>query len=361
MIRAFLAAALSLACFACQPAFAQAAPPLSAKEWAATAAGAKPGTVIDLGDRRVTFSRMKGLHDVTIKGGVFGFVILDNWSNVTFDGTRFEASADRPMTGYIPPYVDAYSPAGLMFKNATFVGYVDSAGNLAGGGINGRGGSDITVTGSTFRDMSTVATFTRTVGVAFNDNTIANVREGVRLVGASNASISRNRIGPFKPAAGDHPDGIQFFTAGLTLADDRAAHDVVIESNLIDPGLAAHAQGIFIGDEAKLYATGRGHSNLTIRNNVLIGTGWHGIAVGPHGPGLTIEGNRLLIRLTGDGVTDNWIKVDAGGGIVRDNYAGSITLAAGVTASGNTSVKRAAADADIAEAVARLAPIVVCK
>lgn len=357
MIRALLAALLALAI---APA-ASAQTTLTAKDWTALASAAKPGTVIDLGTQRVTFARYRGLSNVTIRGGVFGFTVLDSWQNVTFDGTRFEAApADRVMSGYIPPYIDAYSPAGLTFKNVTFVGYVDSAGNLAGGGINGRGGSDITVTGSTFRDMSTVATFTRTVGVAFNDNTLANVREGVRLVGASNTSIARNRIGPFKPAAGDHPDGIQFFTAGLTLADDRAAHDVVIEGNLIDPGPAAHAQGIFVGDEAKLYATGRGYSNLTIRNNVLIGTGWHGIAIGPHGPGLTIEGNRLLIRLTGDGVTDNWIKVDAGGGMVRDNYAGSITLAAGVTASGNVTSKAAATDAQIATAKAALSPLAVC-
>ncbi|OJU22712.1 MAG: hypothetical protein BGN95_03860 [Sphingomonas sp. 66-10] len=362
MIRILLAALLALACFACQPALAQSAPPLTAKEWTALATAAQPGAVIDLGDRRVTFSRIRALHDVTIKGGVFGFTVLDSWKNVTFDGTRFEAApVDRIMTGYVPPYVDAYSPERLTFKNVTFAAYTDSAGNLTGGGINGRGGSDITVTGSTFRDLGTVATFMRTVGVTFADNTIANVREGVRLVGASNATIAHNRMGPFSPAKGDHPDGIQFFTAGLTLPDDRAAHDVVIEGNLIDPGPAAHVQGIFIGDEAKLYASGRGYSNITIRNNSLIGTGWHGITVGPHGPGLTIEGNRLLIRLNGDGVTDNWIMVGEGGGVVRDNTAGGITLAAGVTASGNVSVKRAAADAEISAAAALFAPIAACK
>src|SRR5436305_180009 len=197
MIRILLAALLALACFACQPALAQSAPPLTAKEWTALATAAQPGAVIDLGDRRVTFSRIRALHDVTIKGGVFGFTVLDSWKNVTFDGTRFEAApVDRIMTGYVPPYVDAYSPERLTFKNVTFAAYTDSAGNLTGGGINGRGGSDITVTGSTFRDLGTVATFMRTVGVTFADNTIANVREGVRLVGASNATIAHNRMGP---------------------------------------------------------------------------------------------------------------------------------------------------------------------
>jgi len=354
MIRALLAATLALA--ATTTVSAETGSPLSAKEWTALAAAAKPGTVIDLGNRRVAFARVRGLHDVTIKGGVFGFAVLDNWKNVTFDGTRFEAApADRRMTGFVPPYVDAFSPERLTFRNVTFVGYTDSAGNLAAGGINGRGGTDITVTGSTFRDLGTVATFARTVGVKFDDNVATNVREGVRLAGAGKASISRNRIGPFKPAAGDHPDGIQFFTGGLTQPGDRAAYDVVIEGNLIDPGPDGRAQGIFIGDESKFYAAGRGYTNITVRGNVLIGTGWHGIAVGPHGPGLTIENNRLLIRLGRDRVTDNWIMVGEGGGVVRNNSAGSYKLARGVTASRNKAVKRAASPAAIAAATAQLA------
>lgn len=356
MIRASFVAALALSTVAAcnaQPTTG----PLSGKEWAALAAAARPGRVIDLGERRVTFARVKGLHDVTIKGGVFGPVVLDQWRNVTFDGTRFETPpAERVMHGFAAPYVDAYSSERLTFRNATFVGYVDDAGNLTTGGINGRGGADITVSGCTFRELGTVATFMRTVGVVFTRNRFDTVREGVRLVGASKATIAHNRMGPFRPAKGDHPDAVQFFTAGLTRPDDRAAHDVLIEGNFIDPGPNAHVQGIFIGDEAKLYTSGRGYANITVRNNVLIGTGWHGITVGPHGPGLTIEDNRLLIRRSNDGVTDNWIMVGDGGGVVRNNYAGSIKLARGVTGKGNTSVKRPARAAEISAAAAQLAP-----
>ena len=352
MIRGLLVASFAVANIsACSAQSADA--PLSGKEWVALASAAKPGAVIDLGKRRVTFNRIRELHDVTIKGGVFGTVILDKWRNVTFDGTRFEAApAERVMKGFVGPYVDAYAPERLTFRNATFVGYVDAAGDLTGGGIVTRGGRDVMVSGTTFRDLGTVGTFTRTVGVAFTGNTLANIREGVRLVGASKATIARNRMGPFKPTKGDHPDGIQFFTAGLNQPDDRAAHDVLIEGNLIDPGPDAHVQGVFIGDEAKLNASGRGYANITIRDNVLIGTGWHGIAIGPHGPGLTIEGNRLLIRHNGDRVTDNWIMVGEGGGVVRNNVAGSLKLARGVTASGNKQVKSPALDKDIAAATA---------
>lgn len=352
MIRGLLVASFAVASIsACSAQSADA--PLSEKEWVALASAAKPGAVIDLGKRRVASNRIGGLHDVTIKGGVFGTVILDKLRNVTFDGTRFEAApAERTMSGYAHPLIDAYEPVGLTIRNATFVGYDDAAGNLQPTAINVRGGEKATIVGSTFRDLGGFLNFVRTDGVVFTDNVLSNIREGVRLVGAGNATIARNRMGPFKPTKGDHPDGIQFFTAGLNRPDDRAAHDVLIEGNLIDPGPDAHVQGIFIGDEAKFYASGRGYANLTIRNNMLIGTGWHGIAVGPHGPGLTIEGNRLLIRHNGDRVTDNWIMVGEGGGVVRNNVAGSLKLARGVTASGNKQVKSPARTKDIAAATA---------
>ncbi len=330
--------------------------PVSAAEWTALLKAAKPGSTIDLGTRRVTFARFGGLSNVTIKGGVFGFIILDNWTNVTFDGTRFEAAPeDRVMSGNIPPYVDAYSPVGLTVRNATFVGYTDSAGNLAPGSLRTRGGNNVVITRSSFHDLNNSLALVRTTNAQLTDNSFAYIREGVQVVGASNVVIARNTFGPFRPAPGDHPDGIQFFTTGLTNADDHGVRNALFEDNLFDPGEGYRAQGVFMGDELNLAAQGRGHSDITIRNNVMIGTGWHGITAGTAIPNLLIENNKLLIRLGADGVTDNWILVKNGSGIVRNNYAGSITLGPDVTASGNTSVKRAATASEITNAMTVLA------
>jgi len=330
--------------------------PVSAAEWTALLQAAQPGSTIDLGTRRVTFARFRGLSDVTIRGGVFGFIVLDNWKNVTFDGTRFEAAPEeRVMTGNIPPYIDAYSPDGLAVRNATFVGYTDAAGNLAAGSLRIRGGNNVTIANSSFHDLNNSLAFIRTTNAQVTDNSFAYIREGLQLVGASNVVVARNTFGPFRPASGDHPDGVQFFTTGLTLADDHGVRNALIEDNQFDPGEGYRAQGVFMGDELNLAALGRGHSDITIRNNVMIGTGWHGIAAGTAIPNLLIENNKLLIRLGADGVTDNWILVKAGGGIVRNNYAGSITLAPDVVASGNVSVKRAATDSEITNALTVLA------
>ena len=355
MFRALIAAVLSFACFASQPALSQAEAPISATEWAALAKGAKPGGVIDLGTRRVTFARIRGLSDVTIRGGVFGFTILDTWKNVTFENTRFEAALeDRVMTGASPPYIDAYSPEGLTIRNATFVGYTNAAGQLAANSLRIRGGNNVVVTRSTFRDLANFAGFIRTTNLRVTDNRFSYIREGVQLVGVTRAVVARNSFGPFRPAPGDHADGVQLFTNGLTLADDHGARDVLIEDNFIDPGAGYRAQGIFMRDELGFHKQGRGYANITVRNNLLIGTGWHGIAA-DRTENLLIEGNRLLIRRGPDGVTDNWIRVALGAGIVRNNYAGSIQLGPDMTASGNTSVKRAATDAEITAAKAAFA------
>ncbi len=61
------------------------------------------------------------------------------------------------------------------------------------------------------------------------------------------------------------------------------------------------------------------------------------------------------------GRDDSGRQAGDGGRIVRDNVAGSIELAAGVTASGSTVVKRAAADEGGAAEIARLSPVAVCK
>src|SRR5437660_876211 len=87
---------------------------VSAAEWKALVTAATPGTTIYLGTRHVIFTRIRGVHDITIKGGEFGPITLDQWQNVTFDSTRFNARTSERTTG---PYIDAYTPQGLTFRN----------------------------------------------------------------------------------------------------------------------------------------------------------------------------------------------------------------------------------------------------
>ncbi|MCW6536560.1 right-handed parallel beta-helix repeat-containing protein [Sphingomonas lycopersici] len=307
---------------------------VSAAEWKALVTAAKPGTTIYLGTRHVIFTRIRGVHDITIKGGEFGPITLDQWQNVTFDSTRFNARTSERTTG---PYIDAYTPQGLTFRNTTFIGWVNSTtGALAGYSLNIRGGSNVSVLGSTFRDMANFMTFIRTTNVNVLDNDFTNIREGVRLVGTTNGFILRNRIGPFKPATGDHADCVQFFTAGLTLATDHAAYNSTVTDNLMLSSGAGRSQGIFVRDEANLWQSGRGYNGLTIINNLLIGTGWHGIALGAGATNVTITNNRLWLRVGGDTVTDNWVKLDSDTATsLTTNQAGSFLLTGKYQTSGN--------------------------
>src|SRR3546814_4032580 len=74
------------------------------------------------------------------------------------------------------------------------------------------------------------------------------------------------------PAKGDHADGIQLWTAGK----NAPSKNIEISSNLIVGKLGAQMQGIFVTDQSggKLP-----YSGITIKNNTLVGTAWHGITV----------------------------------------------------------------------------------
>lgn len=300
-LRTFLAAIVLLFTF---PAAAE---PVTSAEWLTLVRGAKAGDVIDLGNREVQFARLPlqptGL--VTIRGGVFCAITLDRWRNVRMEGTTIRPCAGNDPRGSM---VIAYDLQNVSFDRLTMTGGKDALGNLTHPGFSFRGGRDISVTNSRFIDMAGFNAFIRSVNVRWERNDHINIREGLQLVGVQGAIVRHNRFGPYLPAPGDHADGVQLFTAGLLLADDLAARDVLIEGNLIMSAPGRRAQGIFTRDEAGFHKSGRGYARITVRGNLLVGTGWHGITAGDPIDGLVIEGNRLItLTGAGDAVRSNWI------------------------------------------------------
>src|SRR3546814_18741207 len=105
------------------------------------------------------------------------------------------------------------------------------------------------------------------------------------------------------PAKGDHADGIQLWTAGT----NAPSKNIEISSNLIVGKLGAQMQGIFVTAQSggKLP-----YSGITIKNNTLVGTAWHGIPVHPTSnasvtghtvftiPGSTDTPSRIIKRRT---------------------------------------------------------------
>lgn len=319
------------------------APPVTSTEWKAMLAAAKPGDVLELGTREVQFARQgfAPTGNVTIRGGVFkGLVTLDSWKNVTFDGTRFEDLTNQGTHAYL---VLAYSPENVTWRNTEFVGSF-AAGAYQVNALSVRGGKNLVFQRNTFRENAGFLQFNRTDGVLFEDNDLINVREGIQLPGAQNITLRRNRIGPFVAFGSDHADGIQIFMNGFNLLDTTilATGWVTIEDNIIisGPGFQRRAQCMLFQDEQNWTAKGKPLHDIVVRNNICLGTGWHGISL--NAPGIvnaTVEGNRLVYMDGGteDAVRSNWILADKPGTniTVRNNRAPRFILAPTVAANDN--------------------------
>jgi len=291
--------------------------PVSEAEWRAMLARHANGGVIELGQRRVAFARQpfQPRAQVTIRGGVFGPVVLDRWHNVVFDGSRFVGT---------PPgqaLIDAYAPERLVIRNCRFTGYRGEGGALFGRGPVIRGGHDVTFEHSTFEEMQGSLGFIQVDRVRFVDNDFRRIREGIQIVGGRDILVEGNRFEDFQPSPGDHADAIQVFTTGLK-PDQPAVQDLTIRGNLI---LAdSKTQGIFATGGADRLGTGTGYERFTIADNVIVGASWHGITA-LNVAGLSVHDNRLF-RTADVDKYDNRIFASGQDVVVQDNEANAYIL-----------------------------------
>lgn len=293
--------------------------PVAAEDWPALLEQGKRTGVIDLGDRQVVGLPRTIQSDtpLTIKGGRFGPVVLAQWRNVTLDGGRFSASEGASEYLYLLVAVGAEN---LTVRNAHFSGYETSDGKLHVRGPSIRGGRNVAIERSTMEHLAGFSNFIRTDGGRFTDNDLRDIREGLEIQGARNLVIERNRFENFQPFQGDHADGIQIFTTGLTQPGDTGARDLVIRDNLMI--LNSKAQGIFAGDEIGLSQTDRRYARFLIENNIILGAGWHGITVRPT-DGLIVRNNRLG-RIAGQDLYDSRIDVAGNSVVVEGNEANDL-------------------------------------
>ena len=178
-------------------------------------------------------------------------------------------------------------------------------------GIGVWGSANVSITNSEFHQLARGATFGEGSNLVVTGNSFHDLRTTGIMVGqTAKADISNNSFTNFKIVAGDHPDAIQFITTGTT----SASHDINITGNVITRGTGDAVQGIFLRDEVGTLH----YTNVNIANNLLIGTGYNGIAVlGGQNVAVT---NNMLQSYAGD-TNVTWVMVQS-----SDN----------VTASGNT-------------------------
>ena len=295
--------------------------PVSQLEWKTLLERARPGSVIELGKRRVQFVPVPfaPAAAVTIRGGVFDQLTVDGWRNVILDGAVFEGAEGASENHFL--FV-AHNADNLTLRNCRFTGYETPDGQLFVRGPSIRESRNVTIERCTIERLAGFANFVRSEDVRFQDNHLKTIREGLQIVGGRNIVIERNLFEDFRPFGQDHPDGVQFFTTGLTRPGDLAARDVTIRDNLIIAG--GKAQGIFARDEINLAASGKGYQRFTIERNIVIGAGWHGITASQV-EDVHIRNNRLF-RITDVDTMDSRISTDGGSGVVEDNEANAFIL-----------------------------------
>lgn len=136
-----------------------------------------------------------------------------------------------------------------------------------------RNSSDVSMTNSNFHELLFGFGMLDNERVTVSGNAFSEIRsDGVRGGGNSFVEITNNTFTNFRPGKGDHPDAIQFWTANTKMA----AHDYLISGNVITRGDGAQVQGIFLGDESGGQLQ---YYNVTITDNLLVGTSWNGIAL----------------------------------------------------------------------------------
>lgn len=197
--------------------------------------------------------------------------------------TNLELVAPAP--GYFR--FNFYNCADIHFDHVSVHGSMDGNPGNDAEGIAFTTCDNVSVTNSEFQQLlrGLSAGFVTNLVVRGNDFHDLEVTGMAIGGGSSNISITLNRIHDLYPVAGDHPDAIQFLTAGQT----GTTHDVNVSDNFIYRGKGFGTQGIFFRDQT----TKQHYSNITIARNLIVGTGYGGIAV-DYTDGIKVDGNVLV-------------------------------------------------------------------
>lgn len=120
--------------------------------------------------------------------------------------------------------------------------------------------------------------------------------DAIRGGGVSDSRFENNVMTNFRPAKGDHPDGIQLWSTN----QKEPGRNLVIAQNLVNRGSGGPTQGIFIRDtKSKLP-----FENIEIRDNLILGSLYNGISV-MGGNGVTVADN--AVYATSD--RKSWIRM----------------------------------------------------
>ena len=154
-------------------------------------------------------------------------------------------------------------------------------------GIGVRGSHHVTVSNSTFEQLGRGMGFGSSQDITVSNNVFRNMStDGIDFAQVQRVKVDGNSFTNFKPKDGDHPDAIQFWTAGTP----AASTDISITNNQIMMGGPIGTQGIFMRDEVGTLP----YERVKIDNNLIyINNGYNGIGV-LGGKNVTVTGNSVL-------------------------------------------------------------------
>lgn len=250
-------------------------------------AAAKPGDVLQL-SRGVLYampSSPKFAANVTIKGGTFAAMNLQDAENITLDGQIF----DYTFRAGDPLHVSPFQISGgrnIAIRNAVFDGdmargmSVIDDGYACGRGLIVSGVDGITVADCIFAKWHRGMIIGESSNIAVLRNDVSGIRsDGMDFMQVRKILIEGNNIHDFRSAPGsaDHPDMIQFWTTGTT----TPSSDITIRNNKLDVGQGSFTQSLFMrnelgeGGNTSIY-----YRNILIENNTIRNAHIHGITVG---------------------------------------------------------------------------------
>ncbi len=204
---------------------------------------------------------------------------ISNSQNIKLDGITFEPSGAK--------WANALSITGssnITITHSNFEGVDPTYADLARGLFVDKS-SNIAISDNHFSDLTRGAVITNSHDVTVLNNQVTDMRsEGFNFAAVSNVEIAGNTGTNFHAQTGDHPDFIQFWTAGVT----TPSSNIYIHDNTLTVGNGTGSQGILLGNESHLT-----YSNVIITNNHLETRFPLGIAV-YEANGVIVDGNTAL-------------------------------------------------------------------
>ena len=187
----------------------------------------------------------------------------------------------------------------IVIEDVAFVGPGTEISKHHIAGLMLRESSDLTVRRNYFRNFRHGLTMLKVTNTRIALNEFERLQtDAIRGGGVTDLQIHHNVMTDFRPAEGDHPDGIQLWST----RQKEPGRNIEIAGNLVVRGAGGPTQGVFVRD-TKLRLP---FENITIRDNLIIGGLYNGIAV-IGADGVLVRGN--AVYSTSD--RKSWIRLQS--------------------------------------------------